>query len=682
MRKVISFLLASLVVYCGYPQESIVRRAPGSLINGVAVVNVQRFPNTRKAIETNGPIMVLSMGDSLMTGINGLYQYVIPFFTNYYGYAGSISGPGRSEQNYTLAGGAAFVTANFAKWYATYVNLPNGGSVIYAPTSGSFIGNVIEVDYYGTNGSGSFNVQTNFNGGAFATVTAINTDTAGVARGARYRFTNTVSGSVPTQLKLVCTSGTVDILAAGVLNYGTNGGFIINDVGVDGQDLSQFMTTSTNITAPIFGGWQPQMIIYKCTDSASIVANNLPAFSILITNYCTNTDMLIVGINPLEQAANNADALQQNVFYYNFCVANGWSFFDGYSIFRDYATGLANGFLRTPADPHLTTAGNIFEVDLLIEFLGLFNGSRTYFNAPYSQAYTYGPLDMGGPGGVKGGGTITVRPVDSFSQFSGQINWLHGVTNGWFGYVPVSGGYQYMWRDHGNAVDLAILRQLSGSVSLIPGGAVGVPYSFGTTTLNEMWLNIRGSNIFAYGNTSTVAQVIGTNAYPAAFSVFKMTADGSSTNTSTTTNTIWGAGLGSRRLDANWFQVGRCLEAEIEGDYWSSATPGNTRFLVMFNTSSATNIAAQSLFSTPGTVLAGDFFRLKTKSTCRTTGASGTVATSGTLEFYNAGVATVRYFTNQVLTVDTTAQLTFDIASTNGATADSMLARNGLLMMK
>lgn len=222
--------------------------------------------------------------------------------------------------------------------------------------------------------------------------------------------------------------------------------------------------------------------------------------------------------------------------------------------------------------------------------------------------------------------------------------------------------------------------------SALPG--VNIAHANNLATNYATWGHTNGLNaVISKGgiNSNGVVfnQIAGSaTAYPAGYTVFMMTANGANTNTTTTTNTWWGTGVGSRTLPANFWFVGRRLDIEMDGDWWDGAANAPERIMLMLNTSSATNIAAQVLASPPLSVTGGDYFTVKASMTCRTVGASGTIATSGSINWLKAGTSTPFAFTNLVLTIDTTVAQTCDLMSTNGATTFSVQPKNGSLTLR
>jgi hypothetical protein len=172
--------------------------------------------------------------------------------------------------------------------------------------------------------------------------------------------------------------------------------------------------------------------------------------------------------------------------------------------------------------------------------------------------------------------------------------------------------------------------------------------------------------------------------YPANYTVFDMNADGSVTNITTTTNTIWGTGkIGSVILTNGFFTIAdsRQIKVELEGNYWTQGTNGNSRFVVMLNTASATNTLDTKLF-TPTASKSGDSWYLYLTLTPRSLGASGTIEMTGTMITLSAGAPTYQNLTNSLTTIDTTVAYRFDIGFTNGASGTSWQAKSGGMFLR
>lgn len=156
---------------------------------------------------------------------------------------------------------------------------------------------------------------------------------------------------------------------------------------------------------------------------------------------------------------------------------------------------------------------------------------------------------------------------------------------------------------------------------------------------------------------------------------------GSSTNTTTTTNSLWGPiTTGSLTLDGGFWQDNRAIGMDMSGDYWTGTTPGTCRFNISL---AATNIATTTVI--PPNSVAGGFWRAHVDLNCWTNSATvGAINASGYIEFFgpNGGVQTNATFTNITAIFNTTTNHLFGFSSTNGATTDSFLSRNGILYLR
>lgn len=157
-----------------------------------------------------------------------------------------------------------------------------------------------------------------------------------------------------------------------------------------------------------------------------------------------------------------------------------------------------------------------------------------------------------------------------------------------------------------------------------------------------------------------------------------MTADGSVTNITTTTNTLWGTGTGSATVPSTFWNVflGRSVHVWMKGNYWTQGTNGNSRLVVMLNSSSATNTLDSKLF-TPTASKSGDPFYIDLDLTPRTYGASGTIEMTGNMITLSAGAPTYQNFTNSLTTLDLTPALKVELGFTNGASGTSWQPKNG-----
>lgn len=443
----------------------------------------QDFPNVRRRINTNGTIHVIPIGDSLINGATmwgPLYNY---FFTNY-GYGGVIGMGGqgylnpRVETNATVRNGSF---DSYSTWYPQFYTVPTGGCVTWtnANDAGGTLCNIITLDYVSSNGFGTFKIQTNLNNtGWVDMIASVNASSGASKLHARTGVTNSFSSKL--QMRAIGLTGTNIFLAGGLINDGTNGGAIYNEMSLAGSLLDDFNKVPTNITWRALQQWNPQLIVMQYLDSASSLYTNVPKFLTNFHQFLPNCDFLGFPPNPLEGTSTNADALAQGEIMRTNCLQWSDHFFDIYGIYRDWNTGLTNGFLQAGLDPHPTTSGYKFEADCIAAWLDLFPDTKTYpGRIPYLTSIGK-TLDIG-----SGGSILLTGP---FSTSAGPIQWNFGngsQTNGILYFNPVAGGLEWIFRDiSGGGYNPLRIQTVSGSSTIFVGdNAAGSPGAIGSSAL-------------------------------------------------------------------------------------------------------------------------------------------------------------------------------------------------------
>lgn len=147
--------------------------------------------------------------------------------------------------------------------------------------------------------------------------------------------------------------------------------------------------------------------------------------------------------------------------------------------------------------------------------------------------------------------------------------------------------------------------------------------------------------------------------------IFAQTANAVITNTTTETSAI-GTGVGSTTLPANFFSTaGKTIRIEGAGIYSAAAiAPGN----LVINVKLGSVIIATT---TLGAILSGASslgYEFECKITCRTAGTSGTVMTTGNIDYASTSTGT-RLFgdlnnSGAVSTINTTVTQTLNVTVT------------------
>lgn len=171
------------------------------------------------------------------------------------------------------------------------------------------------------------------------------------------------------------------------------------------------------------------------------------------------------------------------------------------------------------------------------------------------------------------------------------------------------------------------------------------------TTTGQFEIAQNGDSI-QVGNTSLVQ------------TIFTGTADAVVTNTTTETSAI-GTGTGSKTILANSLFAGRTIRIEGGGVYSAAAiAPGNLTVNVKFGSTVIATVVLGSILSAASTL----GFQFDCDIVCRTIGATGTLMTSGSIDYASSTLG-ARLFGDLnnggvVTTVDTTVNQVLDVTVT------------------
>jgi len=145
--------------------------------------------------------------------------------------------------------------------------------------------------------------------------------------------------------------------------------------------------------------------------------------------------------------------------------------------------------------------------------------------------------------------------------------------------------------------------------------------------------------------------------------MFTQTADKTVANTTTET-TLIGTGVGTLTLPANSLIAGRTVRIKMSGIYSTVAVTGGTVTVkVKYGSTVIATIATTALL----TGATNDYWEGEVVLTCRTTGATGTVMTSGRVGYQITGNAVIWDELNNAgatTTIDTTAATALDVTVT------------------
>lgn len=197
--------------------------------------------------------------------------------------------------------------------------------------------------------------------------------------------------------------------------------------------------------------------------------------------------------------------------------------------------------------------------------------------------------------------------------------------------------------------------------SIIDGGYPVWAQIAGTATDGALWSDSTQKAFQSYvaGIEQTLSGVI-----------FTQAADKTLTN-STSETTLFGSGVGTLTLPANFFAVGKTIRLTISGIY---STPVGASSIVI-NVKYGSTVIATVTTSALASLGSGLGFWGCVLITCRTTGATGTVEVGGSVVYAAgaAGATATDYLNNggATTTIDTTASAKIDITGTWDAATTS-----------
>ncbi len=275
----------------------------------------------------------------------GLANYLLdPFIynlTNRIPFAGMLNGgvPPWGFSGFISTGAAGQSLGKDGFWYPPYYYTSARGGTLTA-RGVEFPWNVIEVDYITYPLGSSFAVQTNNNaGGVYGNCSGTISTVGAASRGTSWFWTNSAG---PRQLGIqfvALSNGTNRIVSIGVWNNMVTNGFILGAQTQGGSHVFDELAVPTNITAPIYRAWHPDIILWQSVESAAIVSTYLPAWVNFYQTTLTNCDLVLCGTYP----SANADQALQGTETENIAMAAHCSYFDGYSPFEGTNTMILRG---------------------------------------------------------------------------------------------------------------------------------------------------------------------------------------------------------------------------------------------------------------------------------------------------------------------------------------------------
>ena len=314
------------------------------------------------------PIHEFIMGDSIATGFETISRLSGEPVVGY-----------KISPWYTVISGT--VTANNTGGLLDSTKWINGVHYVCAVGSTSdwfYLGTtVLRADRIGVaylQGTGSFKLQYQLDGGAWTDAATIDTSAATGGAYAEYAVTNPYKLGVKVRITDV-TTASVTIIGVGYwLN--NDGGVVQSICNLSGNSLTAVLQTPANIVSGIVGGCDPDIVIAAWNDDASNwSAGGASNWDTIVSRFEAGhsaIDWLLVSGNPFNPALpgdGETIAKDQRDAQRAWALANGESFIDGYSMFRSYADAVAAGWMTNGDDYHLTTAGTWYRNRVITEII-------------------------------------------------------------------------------------------------------------------------------------------------------------------------------------------------------------------------------------------------------------------------------------------------------------------------
>jgi hypothetical protein len=621
---------------------------------------------TVAAMAQNSPLMVIFMGDSLLSTPDPLCNEIVENFAQNYGFSGGAGAHmvreyGRFGKRWGVdAGGTTYYTNDLSRWYAWHTVLPNSGDFVQHGSwyegvgSGSYYvtGNVFEVVYAVSNTYSGFSIATN---GVVLTNIVCNAAPGVLETNRVWRYTNAAGpiGVTMRETSLSNSAGGVRIFSGAIWDN-TRPGIVFNEQAAPSMTLAQFNSVPTNSMGPIFASWanvMPTLVMFKTVNSPTTISNQLPTLNAFWNFNMPSAEKVIHAVHPVE--SNDSDVVAENYALQLACTNGLFTnayYFPTHEIFGDsFNIGYRQGYLVTGGDVHLYQEGANFCAGKLWDWMNLQGARGVTLPGPQQKV----PRVLRNLDGI-----VSLAHSNGF-PYSFQAKTSQG-TNIW--QVGTNG-----------------MVESFGQVATNPVVVVKAPSNQATNIVEVM----RGSSVLAGFNSNAVAFLQISNsatAYPAQYTLFNQTADGvSCTNLGVNTfASILGTGVGSLTLPANFWQVGRSARGEWYGQYWTGASPGNTYVVVKLGSL----VVCSNLFAITGSMTQRPFYA-DVNITCRTNSASvGALVATGKLNFPSGAAFVVQAFTNLLTITDTTAAMAFDIQATNLVSTTSIQTQNGNLSLR
>lgn len=445
--------------------------------------NWNRFgwTNTALKIANGRQVSLMTISDGL-SAAGHLFEPFMRWTTNQMHFAGFRSTmPYNGFAMRTFEGGASQNLGQDGNYIKVRGDLNGAGSIVYISNNIPQLdqpANVFAVIYLQTAGAGTFNIQTQQNGGTWTTVSGFGpVDANGGSTEAKIAaWTNPTP--VNATMRCVAVSGAVALLDASRWDSTASNSFTVCHLfGNSSVAMNQYIVSRDNVLKPILQWWAPDLCVFSKIGISQADCNYLDTnsvdslFHMVRTNSSgTNVpDMILTGLYPFTSSYTGCylgqeQGIWENSYlnYYAKTNGAGWSFWDGWTPFVNHSNMAARGFIPLN-NVHATLAGFSAYGELLSHWLSLGN---------------YLPYPLPGPAGPSGA-TATFDPAQFGSSASGT-NIVTGVnlTNVfvWSSNVNMLGAL-IIGTNHNSSTNLFEVRAKTPGVKSIHVSTNGTLYS-------------------------------------------------------------------------------------------------------------------------------------------------------------------------------------------------------------
>jgi hypothetical protein len=426
-----------------------------------------QLPNTFKRIRAGSFLRYGTIGDSVA---GDAYYPTLQMLNSMLGSTvdanGGIFPGGAIVQNSYDSSGTATISGANTYWWQPIASLGVGTTDRWfgGAGTGDITSDTFTVYYVKEPSAGTFKIQTNDTSAGWvdqAGYTSVNcADTA--TSSAAATFTKTLS---TYQLRVVGVTGSCRIISGGLWDS-TAKGVRMTDLSMGGIAFDSIMTgTQANVRNPIIQDLGLDLLILQFRDDADYIRTYLPQFEAMMATYSPNTDVIYMGVAPLEEPSNQASSIQQNLEMQRLANIYNRPYFDGYNIFVNKDVGVANGFLNAAPNVHLTATGADYEGWQLFKAMGINNMEQ--LNPGYMQ-----------------GGTIVNLNTTNLTPVSGTNVNINGTINS----LGSLAGIKLSDRTNGTTKSWDIFTNLRALNFYLEGGT--------NATIFEMWTNGFGGYAF------------------------------------------------------------------------------------------------------------------------------------------------------------------------------------------